>query len=577
MTISNDLPVPITIDQLEIQNIEAVGQYPAGHVVAQTSGQTIAPRGSQVVSLPLGQTGVAANVRTVAFASSPGSSSPTRIVASDAIRVDMSAQTEIEQILIRPTGESIDEGDRIAFDVPDISMPDASDYVELSGGRLEIEQLTNEIDISMNAVQISFPGIRTGAFAVQDSLVVTIPGGLPRSGSRTNVASVDLTDTRIYATGDELVYNISATSETAPDIRSISVTDRITGSVAVTGLVAREVFADVAPVDVNLGTDSNGDGLLDVMIDAEADVTQLGLDELSSAGISNPQLAGAEISFEISTDIAADFVLYGAIVGVSDDGSNTYLGGLGANVVSASESQDNPLLANGTPVSATDMIRLNVAGSNTVGKIVRRNLTLDESNSTITEFVGELPETIRFVGRAIVHPEGGKVRIREDFLLDAGLNVSIPVAIRESFNINKEVDADLSGLSDLSEPGSSVEVNRAELLLDYTNGMPLGVELRMQFVDEFGSTILTLPNTESAALSVGAGATDGNGFTTLESAGRTSIDVTADQLQSISRSSSIRLDMTANAGSSGLGRIRTDDKLELSLSGNFDVTINIGQ
>ncbi len=577
LTVTNDLPVPITIDQLQIRNVGAVGQFPAGHVVAQTSGQSIPARASSVINLPLGANGVAADLETIVFASSPGSNSPVRIAAVDAINVDMRATTEISSILIRPAGEAVQEGSTFSFDAPDISMPDPTDYVELKSGQLIIEELINELDISLNTVQLSFPGIRDGNYGPEDSLVITIPGGMPRSSIRSNVVSIDLTGRRIYATGDQLSYNLSAVSENAGDVRTINVSDKISGSIAVNDIVPRELVANIAPVNVELGTDANEDGMLDLMDDAEAQVTELGLDQLSEAGITGLKLAGAEIAFDIKTDIAADFVLFGAIVGVAEDGTEMYLGGSGDQAVSTAQASANPLSARGSMIGESDMIRLDVAGSGTIGKVVKRTVMLDENNSSITEFVGNLPKNIRFIGRAIFHPQGGKVRIQDDFLLDAGLNVSIPLAISESFAIRKDIEADLSSLADLSEPGSNFEVNQAELLLDYTNAMPLGVSVRLEFVDQNGDVLMTLPNAEADAFSISAGVTDGIGFTTLASSGSSSIAVTAEELNVIAGATTVRLNMTAATGSSGIGRIRSDDKIELSLSGNFDITVNVGQ
>jgi hypothetical protein len=89
--------------------------------------------------------------------------------------------------------------------------------------------------------------------------------------------------------------------------------------------------------------------------------------------------------------------------------------------------------------------------------------------------------------------------------------------------------------------------------------------------------LLSLPRAGSGAFSIEAASTNGNGFATNTRSGSTSISVTADELQTISTATSVRLDMTARAGSSGIGRIRSDDKIELALSGNFDITVNVGQ
>ena len=577
LTISNDLPVPITIQQLEIRNVDAVDGFPAGHVVATTSGQNVGARSSAVVNLPLGQTGVAANIEAIAFAASPGSNAATHIRAVDAIRVQMNASTQLDRILIRPAAEEINEGATFAFDVQDISMNDPEDFVEFDSGLLVIDELVNEMDVSLSNVQLSFPGIRTGAFGPADTLVVTIPGGMPRSSTRSNVLSINMADKRIYATGNELTYHITAVSEDAQDVRTINVSDKISGSISGTNLVPRELVADINPFDVDLGTDANNNGFLDIMDDAEAQVTELGLDQIASAGVSDLRLADAELGFAIATDVAADFVLYGAIVGVAADGSPVYLGGRGEHAVTQAEANANPLHASGNQISAGDMIKIDITGATTIGQIVQRNVLLRDANSTITDFVGNLPENIRFVGRAVFQPSGGKVQIRDEFVLTAGLDVSIPIAIRESFAVNKTVDADLSSLADLSQPGSDVAVNRAELLLDYTNAMPIGVGLRMNFVDGSGNTVLTLPDAASPAFEVTAGTTNGSGFTTQSTSGSTSFSVSADDLQTIANSTSIRMEITASTGSSGVGRIRADDKIELALSGNFDITVNVGQ
>lgn len=577
LTVYNDLPVPITIDQLDLQNVESIDSYPAGHFVAQTSGQSVSAQSSAVIVIPFAANGFARTLESIVLASSPGSGSPVRMTATDGLRVSVDVETEIDQILIRPAGESVTEGASIAFDMPDITMPDATDYVELSSGQLSIDQLTNELDFGLSSVQISFPGIRSGNFSAADSLVLTIPGGMPRGSSRANVAAVDLTDMRIYATGEQLTYNIRAIAENAADVRTISVSDRILGSISANGLAAREIEANIAPLDVALGTDANDDGSLDLLDDNEAHVTTIGLDQLSSVGISDLTLAGAELTLDIQTDIATDFVLIGAIVGIAADGSMTYLSGLNERAVSKAEADDSRLVASGARIGETSMIRLDVAGSATIGKVVERTLKLDESNSSIAAFVSSLPENIRFIGEAIVQPDGGKAKLREDFLLTTSMNVSVPIAIGDSFSFDKEVNANLSGLDDLSDPTTDFQVNSAELVLDFVNAMPIGVDVRLNFADENGNPLLILPAIGSPAFAIEAGDTDNSGFTTQSSEGSTSFEVSADDLRTIAQSATLHLDIGGHPGNSGIGRFRSDDKIQLSLSGNFDITVNVGK
>src|SRR5690606_18643643 len=143
LEIRNTLPIALDLDELHLDNESAFGGFPAGHVVASTTGGFIPANGAITITMPLTNEGLASQVRASATLSTPGSGLPVTLEATDGIFIDVSASLNIENVYVTPDADLYRSDGDIDFDTPEFTLEDPADYVELSSGTLEIREVVN--------------------------------------------------------------------------------------------------------------------------------------------------------------------------------------------------------------------------------------------------------------------------------------------------------------------------------------------------------------------------------------------------------------------------------------------------
>ncbi|MDZ7715486.1 MAG: hypothetical protein U5J95_04665 [Balneolaceae bacterium] len=222
-------------------------------------------------------------------------------------------------------------------DDTDFAFANASHFIELASGELRIFDLLNEIPIAIPNVQISFPDIRTGPnYGPGDSLVIStiIPravGGTPGQGQD---QTVDLSDIRIYATGNTIDYNISGTTEDTQQgpgssSRTVNEGDEVTGNVEINNLNIRRAEGIIKPRNVVLNNDelSNGIGQVDIFNDDEAELVDISELNNISKQVSDLEFVNPELGIQYATNIGVDAAVIGAILGTDPNGNEVYLTG----------------------------------------------------------------------------------------------------------------------------------------------------------------------------------------------------------------------------------------------------------
>lgn len=588
ITVTNTLPIMVRIEALDITNVDAVDRFPAGSTVLSTSGPEIPPGASADFPVDLSNVGIGTRVAISARASSEGADQTVTLKADQGLAFSFDGFVEIDRLSFTPDAETFNTDGIFDLDVDDVRFTSDADYVTLKSGALEISDLLNGLDLGLARVDISLPDFRLPPYGVGDTLVISFQGSfdnpeafkyrkIDRNEGPRDI-SVDLSDVRVYPLDNQLTYHISATSEAAASTRTIDASDEISASIQVRDAEIGTVSAFIEPFATDVTDDANGDGQLDVLDDAEAALTSLdNLDDLADQDIDGLSFSGSEFTFNIQTNITTDLDLYAVLVGATSDGQTVFLSGKGPNAVSAADTMAAGFTAGGAPVRPEDMIRLSIEGAPVPGQTVTRTVVLDASNSNVDAFISELPQEVRYVGRALVQAGGGHDVLVEPFELSASIGASIPVNIGGDFSFSDVLDANLSDLSDLTDPTKDVLVEGAALRLSYENGIPLGLDARLEVLDALGEVTVAFPTEGNPALRLEPAKTDANGTAAEMRPGMVEIPVSEDELRRLSRGQQIRLVLGFETDPSGpSARLRTDDTVKLSLQGDFRFEVNVG-
>ncbi len=588
ITVTNTLPITIRLDALEITNVDAVEGFPAGSTVLSIGGPEIPPGASVDFPADLSNVGIAARVSISARASSDGTNETVTLNADQGLAFSFDGLVEIDRLTFTPGAETFNTSGTLDLNVDDVRFTSDADYVTLKSGALEITDLINGLDLSLERVDISLPDFRLPPYGVGDSLVICFQGSFdnPQAFKYRKIdrnegprdISVDLSDVRIYPRDNRLTYHIHATSEAATSTRTITASDEISASIQVRDAEIGTVSAFIEPFATAVTDDANGDGRLDVLDDAEAALTSLeNLDDLANQDLDGLRFSGSEFTFNIQTNITTDMDLYAVLIGVTADGQTVYLSGKGPNAVSAADTMATGFTAGGAPVRPEDMIRLSIEGAPVPGKTVTRTVVLNASNSNVDAFISELPQEVRYVGKALVQAGGGHAVLAEPFELSASIGASIPLNIGGDFTFSDEIDANLTDLSDLTDPSKDVVVEGATLRLSYENGIPLGLDARLEVLNDLGEVEVTFPTDGNPALRLEPAKTDANGTAAEMRPGMIEIPVSEDELRKLSRGRQIRLVLGFETDAAGpSARLRTDDTVTLSLQGDFRFEVNVG-
>ncbi|NNE34395.1 MAG: hypothetical protein HKN13_04120, partial [Rhodothermales bacterium] len=128
----------------------------------------------------------------------------------------------------------------------------------------------------------------------------------------------------------------------------------------------------------------------------------------------------------------------------------------------------------------------------------------------------------------------------------------------------------------LTDHEATFTAERAAVVLEYTNGIPLGLDAQLEFVDEFGVVTAVLPDDADGLLRLDGAATGQDGFATLPTTSQLSIDVDEATLRALARSKDVRLRILFAGSGSPVSRIRATDRVDMALRGDFDINVSVG-
>lgn len=581
LTLHNQLPVALQIESLQIQTREPVGPYPAGYATLRLDPVTVGPKATIAVPVQLGV--VSREVDVLATVSTPGSTTPVDITAADRLQMNLQGTVRLDALYFYPQGETFQAEGAISIASDEVVF-EAGDYVTLASGRLVLEDLLSTLEVSLDTLRLSFSDIRRPPYGPGDTLVIRFVRGAVDDPARYTFAglpagvavtkTLPLQDLRLYPAQNTLRYRIYGKLETATQARALKATDSIRATVRLERLDLKEARLQVNNLVADLNNDVNNDGRLDVALDAEARVSRI--DELDELGkrVSGLQVQGTDLTLSLTTNIGGEATLYLAVLGRANDGSVRFLKGRGPYAVTPGDPIAAPLSYNGMPLNADQLIRLPFVGTDDPDRPVTRTYVLDATNSNVDEFLSLLPQELRVVGRIVA---AGRVQLRKPLAVTARVGLRIPLHIAaDVIAVQDTVAVDLSTLELPTDPQDDVQVEEAQLILRYANGIPLAVATQIELLDAYDQPIGVRIPAENA-LQVAAAPVDNQGFATTYREGEVSVVLNQEQLALLKQGRRARLILEVQTPAEQVAavRIRATDALRLQLQGRFRYKVRV--
>ena len=478
------------------------------------------------------------------------------------------------------------------FDATEFQFTSTDHYVELESGTISIAPIVNDLDLTVESLVISFPGILAGPnYNPEDSLVISYTGADRIFRSDQSAAKeIDLAGYRIKALNNEISYNISALTEDTQDpsvpandqTRVITETDQISSSVEITNLKISSAFGVIAPQSTLLGDDdpdnNNGDTeVVDLFNETEVSLTEIdGLEDLSSE-IDGIEFADATLSISYTSNIGISTTIYAAILGVNGEGEEVYLkGNVGSDKEVVEEDSVTGIYANGVELDASRLIKFELEPSPD-GSTITSAIVFDASNTNVNDFLNNLPNDIRFVGKSVINKDGGAATIATPLEFDPTFLVDLPVyfsADGASYTMTEEVTA----FEDFPTPEDDLSFTNGELIIGYKNGLPFGVDIAIDFIRPDGSFATSVPMAgDDPLLMDPAQVDDITRFVNADSEGELRISMDLAQLQTLYEADSLGVTATLNTFNTEAVKLRDTDSITISISGSFSIENKIGK
>lgn len=501
---------------------------------------------------------------------------PGELIVKDIHGDDLIA-TQVDAVI--PSQEFFTTGNT-SFSEDEFLFTEQNHYAEIASGELLVDEIINSIDVDIEQLQISFPALRIPPYTEADSLVILFSGDtkIQRNSTTPTSRSVSLQDVRIYANNNMIDYNVFAITEdtqqsTGAESRIINSTDRLNAEVGLKDLAIREVYGIVQNRQVLLNRDVASDGATaELMNDVEAEVIDIdGIDEISRR-ISGIEFTQASLNVFYRTNVKISTSIIAAFLGKDANGNEFFLKGEpGTSTEVLNGDQSEKLIMNGAPIAKENLIKFNIEGSQSPEDLL--TMRFDRSNSNITEFFNRLPVEIRFIGLADINKNGETGRITNPVEFSPSISIDIPLALRAdgaSFT-----DTTAADLSDLPGPDDESVLKEGALKIHYSNGIPLGVNLQLDMLDETGASLTSLPLSGGLPIEFKAAKTGTNGFTETPTEDYTIISLNRDQLNLLNQTRNVHLKAGLSSFGSQEVRVRNTDDVSISISGNFVITNKI--
>jgi hypothetical protein len=264
-----------------------------------------------------------------------------------------------------------------------------------------------------------------------------------------------------------------------------------------------------------------------------------------------------------------------AMLGIDGDDQEIYLSGLsGSDKEVLATDPINGFFANGAQLSESQLIKFTIDPSPD-GNPIQSAVEFNDSNTNVTEFLNALPKEIRFLGKAVINETGGEATIATPLEFDTGILVDLPLYFSAD-GASIEVTEDGSDLSDLPGEDDDSQITEGQLIVSYENGLPLGFDINIEFLDDQGGVITTVPLAGDTPVELNAASVDVTSrFATANAVDNLIISLNEQQLRTISETDSVAITAALNTFATEAVKIRDTDSITLSVSASFTLQTDV--
>lgn len=470
-------------------------------------------------------------------------------------------------------------------------------FVELESGTISMAAINNGLDLTIESLVVTFPTIVAGektppesGYNEGDPLVLSYVGDnkILRS-SQSDPQTIDLTGFILSAPNNEISYTVSALTENTQDnatnggepLRSIREDQKIESSVSILDLKIATAVGIIAPQTTLLGDDAdeNGEDIADLYNETEVSLTEIpGLEDFSS-NIDGLEFTQASLTINYSSNIGIPTTIFAAILGVNGEGEEVYLMGTPGTEREVTLADGiSGLQANGVELTTAQMVKFTLAPSPNDSTIFG-SITFDEDNTNVNEFLNNLPNEIRFIGKSIINQSGGEARIATPLEFDPSFAVELPLAFQTtqaaSYTDTLEVDVFKDIVPDSTE---DIQIASADLIIDYENGIPLEFGLELLFVNDDYELQTSAPIAGDDPLVLSAASVDPvTRFVSETADSELRISLTLDQIKKLKDATNIILSATVHTSEDSEVKLKATDFITLSgrIEVNFETNVNL--
>lgn len=474
--------------------------------------------------------------------------------------------------------------DKFRFDQPD-------DFVELDELHVSLRDFRNSTDLDFESIIVSIPDIQLrsprGVFMPQDTVVIHFDAQhlLKRAQHPSNIDGVSfdvtLRNVRLRAPGNQVRANVVGITENttfAPEgdrVRTVNADEGITGLVFFEVSGVQRVRGTVLPRMVNLN--NAPDYILDLAdpeVRIESNVNDL---KKFSEKIQNMFVDQPELILNYSTNAGGENLVYAAILGFNEAGEYRFLSGKqGTDMEVTAADTVSGLVRNGIPLDASQLVKLRITGESD-GDANDKQVFFTEENSTIREFLSILPVSIHVIAKSLINYNEQRVSVQTPILLDTELSADIPITLISP-------DGSPALISDTLDvyfpelPGEREAYNFSHgvLFVTYSNELPLNIQLELAFLDEENDLVSLVPFSDQPSIVIDPAPANSSGFSTSPQINMMQVELNEEQLRDLWRSRRVDLLARLLPKENHAASLRAEDKVELTISGDFNVVLRVG-
>ena len=567
LELQNELGFDITNMQVSlISNSMSVG---SSHV------QNLFHDTSELVKIPLSEGTVLEDLNLeieMDWNEQPLQSNPGKLAVSGISGINLIA-SEAEGIF---ESQETSLQDEIEIDEEEIRFDSPQHFVELDAGILTISNIENELDIDIEAAEISFPNIRSAPFGLSDSLVVSLTLGTTTGLQQfENSISVDLDGYRIYGENNRLEYHLFLETENIqddsnPEPRTLNENHRFGADIALSDITIRRADGIIRNRQVFLNNDDpiNGIGIIDLHRDNEAKLIEIeGLQDFSGK-IDGLEFTDARFSIRYDTNVDIPMKIIGAFMGSTPDGQVYFLSGKEGEETFVDNAQlAEGLFYNGMQLDKNQLIQFDVDPSSLNGE--GEMVTFTRDNSNISVFLNRLPSSIRFIGKADLNQAEIPGSVTKPVEFEPAITIDIPLNVQ---TLEQAVYSDTieQNLENLPGEDDDTIIEEATLSINYHNRIPISLNLNLDFLDEQGQIITSIPVSAGQHVVMQAAQTGLSGFSSADpETGRMVIPLNSEQLKVLNTARQIQLRLGLETFNREEVRLRSTDDVTISVSSKF--------